>query len=68
MSFTRARIEFRVEIIEGAEVSNQPAMTRKILVTPQFSTGDPSVFDNFEQMVSEDAARTGRFIAYPRRP
>jgi polyhydroxyalkanoate synthesis regulator phasin len=67
LSFTDARIEFRVEIIEGAEVFNQPALTKKIVATPQFSTV-PFVFDNFEQMVTEDAAKTGRFISHPRRP
>jgi hypothetical protein len=63
ISFTDSRIEFRTELIEGAE----PAMPVKILATPPFSP-NPFVFENFEQMVKEDASKTGRFIAYPRRP
>jgi hypothetical protein len=60
VSFTDARIKFQVEESGGA-------LTKKILATPRFSTSAPFVFDNFAQMVSEDAAKTGRFVANPRR-
>jgi hypothetical protein len=63
VSFTDAKIKFRVEVIEGAE----PALTKKILVTPRLST-NPFEFDFFDQMVTEDAAKTGKFIVSPRRP
>jgi hypothetical protein len=67
VSFTDATIKFRVEVIEGTEVSNVPALTKKILVRPRFGTA-LFEFDFFDQMITEDAAKTGRFMAYPRRP
>jgi len=67
IAFTDARIEFRVEVIEGAEVGNKPALSKRILATPRFTGGSPFVFNNFEQMVTEDAAKTGKLIVLPRR-
>ena len=67
IAFTDARIEFRVEVLEGAEVNNKPVLSKRILATPRFSDGSPFVFNNFEQMVTEDAAKTGKFIVLPRR-
>ena len=67
IGFADVRIEFRVEVIEGAEVNNRPALSKLILVTSRFSSGPPFVFNNFEQMVAEDAAKTGKLVAMPRR-
>lgn len=66
LAFTDARIAFKVEVLEGAEVGNKPALSKRILATPRFGT-QSFVFNNFEQMVTEDAAKTGRIIALPRR-
>jgi hypothetical protein len=66
VAFTDARIAFKVEVIEGAEISGRPALSKRVVVTPRFGT---SFFDfsNFEQMVTEDAAKTGRLVRLPRR-
>ena len=68
IAFTDARIEFRAEVLEGASVGNRPVISKRILAQPRFTTGAPFVFNNFEQMVTEDAAKTGRIVALPRRP
>ncbi|MET0500342.1 MAG: hypothetical protein ABW172_02340 [Candidatus Binatia bacterium] len=65
IAFTDARIEFRVEVIEGAEVSNRPVLSKRIVATPAFGTAS-FVFNNFEQMVTEDAAKTGKIVRLPR--
>jgi len=65
IAFTDARIEFRVEIIEGAEVFGKPTLSKRVVVTP--SGGEAVyVYNNFEQMVTEDAAKTGKIIRLPR--
>ena len=66
VAFTDARIKFRVEVIEGAEIFSRPALSKRVVVTPRFGTAS-FVFNNFEQMVTEDAARTGRLVRLPRR-
>jgi len=43
-------------------------ISKRILAQPRFTTGAPFVFNNFEQMVTEDAAKTGRIVVLPRRP
>ena len=65
IAFTDARIEFRVEVIEGAEIFNRPALSKRVVVTPRLGSAT-FVFNNFEQMVTEDAAKTGRVVALPR--
>ena len=65
IAFTDARIEFRVEVIEGAEVFGKPALSKRVVVTPR--PGEAVyVYNNFEQMVTEDAAKTGKIIRLPR--
>lgn len=66
IAFTDARIEFRVEVIEGEEVFNKPALSKRVVATPRFGTA-AFVFNNFEEMVTEDAAKTGRIVRLPRR-
>jgi hypothetical protein len=66
VAFTDARLAFKVEVIEGAEISGRPALSKRIVVTPRFSTSFFE-FNNFEQMVTEDAAKTGRLVRLPRR-
>ena len=65
IAFTDARIEFRVEVIEGAEVFNEPALSKRVVVTPLPGQA-VYVYNNFEQMVTEDAAKTGKIIRLPR--
>jgi hypothetical protein len=68
LAFTDGRIQFRIEVIANADPDGKPVLAKRILVTPRFSSGPPFVFNNFEQMVSEDAAKTGKVIALPQRP
>jgi hypothetical protein len=67
IAFTDAIIAFRVEVLEGATVGNRPTLSKRILATPRFSSGAPFVYNNFEQMVTEDAAKTGKLTILPRR-
>lgn len=63
---TDAAIQFKVELIEGADEGNRPALVKQILATPRFSS-QPFVYDNFGQMLTDDAAKAGRIVALPRR-
>jgi hypothetical protein len=66
IAFTDARLKFSVEVLEGAEVNGKPALSKRISASPRFSGGSPYLFNNFEQMVTEDAAKTGKLVVRPK--
>ena len=68
VAFTDARIQFRIEVIAETGPDDKPVLSKRILATPRFSSGPPFVFNNFDEMVSADAAKTGRLEVQPRRP
>jgi len=65
VAFTPSKIAFKAEVINIG--TTRPTITKQIEATPKFST-NPFTFDNFEQMVTEDAAKTGRIVRLPQRP
>ena len=63
LAFTDARIEFRVEVLEGADDRQQSCALETDSRSRLASAPTPFVFNNFEQMVTEDAAKTGRLVS-----